>query len=196
MKKTILLIFMFIAMFFVGSNSALAATCKVGDYGCDEASIKNLYADDETLLLSCLYKVQVQSGAEYYNYIYYNTLDGYFMAGSTAVSLAKKDLKVLMQNSPPYLLGGAFDSLDNFQCPSNSYIDKNWRNEICFDDGDGSCLAKNGYLVNFNNTTSSSIPVDDAESAEGASTGTSYEGACYDNNPLKNEYGNLCRYKD
>ena len=188
MKKNILLILMFISMFFIGSNDAEALECKANQKKCTPSAVeeylKTTYEDSELL---CLYKVTLKKN-DYYTYIYYNPIETKIYAGSTLGSFNGN--APISKSDNAWMLGNSYEQLtENFVCPTNSYLDNNAINEVCFDNGNGECKnngEKLGVGTNFNKTTNSKLEKDNAIAYK--KTKTSCDKANYEG------YDNVCTY--
>jgi len=148
MKKSLLLVLMFITMFFVGSNEAFAYS----EVKCDVDGVENGKScldrlkenlEEKNAELLCLYEVQYKGYEEkYYNYIYSLGETGTFYGGTTleAFNSNKKDLK-LTEDSNPYIMYDSYSKMvGSYQCPSNSYFEPLVKDKpICFDEN-GDCL--------------------------------------------------------
>lgn len=183
MKKSILLILMFIAIFFVGENRAFALECSTDE---EECTLENLTTDQ----VICSYQVTID-GKSYYNWIAIGDYDtktfnlyggtSYYDASRLANIESGKDSWVILSDN-------AYSNLvNNFECPMQSYIDyKGSVTEICFDNGDNdgsSKLCKNGGKkfnggTNFNNTTSSKLEFDNAYLMNTAGADITWSNAC------------------
>lgn len=173
MKKSILLMLAFIAMFFVGNSKVLAfdeINCQVGETYIDsnQNTVECLdelksYLTEQKAKIRCLYEVELENGEKYYNYIYQYGDVEHFYGGTTLGSAAFGDLK-LNSSGNPYILGVANENLyDINQCPANSYIDTYSRNAICFDNN-GECRDDSNldFGDTFKKTISSKFLPDDS----------------------------------
>ena len=203
MKKSLLLVLMFITMFFVGSNEVFAfddVMCQVGEVqpGTNDDCLTVLKEEYPTQI-KCLYEVELNNGESYYNYIYQLDNLNAFYGGTTKSSSYSGDKELSNNGGPAWLVGDAHYQLyNNYQCPSNSYIDTNSRNTICFDNN-GECLNNGSALVigdNFNNTKSSSLlPVDSNDDEILEYKSLTLRNIC-DNSDLLKDYSNRCSYYD
>lgn len=210
MKKKILMVFLFVIMFFVGNIDAKALTvCKKGDEGCkttEEAKetinrdLNKLYKNAR---IACFYEVDIEYKSwgktkkeTYYNYIYYSdggnsVFSASTVEGPTAYSHVKID--------SAYVLGGAKNGINNYQCPTNSYIDLKNYNEVCYDNGGGECYKKkDGTDFTITKITKSSNIVDNNGDTLKYKN-LQYKNVCDDRN-LPNEYpatntSGACRYE-
>jgi len=192
MKKKILLILMFITMFFIGNNNVFAR-CKVGDNGCKDSILK-LEQNDKNQTLSCLYEVSLNDGRKFYNYIFYNPMQNQFEAGTSIKDVNK--LETINISDNPFVTEDARKELYNGTCPSNSYIDTNATNEICFDNN-GECKndgKKYNVGTNFNKTKSSTLVTPKKFELGTKYSDTTLRGSCNTDNKLLTKYGNMCRY--
>lgn len=144
MKKSILLILMFITMFFAGSKETNALTCKIGDAGCTQETVQEHINSKGNAQLLCLYEVEVRNSS-FYTYIYYNGKD-YF--GGSTLGIKGGDQKLTakdkwLKNENVWVSNSALNGLkQDYVCPTASYLTDNKNNngtanEVCFDNGTG-----------------------------------------------------------
>lgn len=199
MKRNILLTFMFITLFFIGSNDVNAALkCTIGQKGCTQESVEEYVKSRSNSELVCLYEVELNTEIGFYNYIYYSKYENVFYAGTTYGSFEGD--QHLKKNDNAYLLGSAYDLFySSYQCPENSYIAPGSLlqgvTEICFDNN-GECKNDGKKLnngTNFNDTKSSVPKFDNADTMK--YYGLNWESSCQNEN-IPNEYknGGVCRY--
>lgn len=213
MKKNILLIFMFITLFFVGNNEVLAKKCEVGENGCLE-QIENADKNNDDLILTCLYEVEIETGLlnnktkKYYNYIFYSKNSKEFKTGSTITDQQSLELKSFNHKT---VFDLAYNSFKNYECPKYSYLDTNSTDEICYDNNNEECYHGGKSLnngTNFNKTVSSTLKDYnkmteikkgneehiDVSLSDYSKEELDFKESCSENNRLKQQYGNMCRY--
>lgn len=208
-KILILLLIVFIAN-FIGNKKVYADEnyCLKGDEGC---TVEELKPNNVNIEVACAYEVTISKGKSnnpagtYYNLILYNKVEKKFYGATSSNFSILGELK---DNASPFLVGSAMSELkSNYICPTNSYLDIEGQNEICFDSDGKSCISKseelngtgflNGRKIDFSNTTSSKkLNEYKAQDLKENSNGTSYEKSCNKDNSLYKQYGNYCRYMD
>lgn len=204
-NKLTILILITISLFFIKDEKVFAENkCLKGEDGC---TVEELRPKNSNIEVACAYEVTIANGngnnkaGTYYNIILYDKTEKRFTGTSSSKYTINGELK---DNANPFILGSALSDLkNNYICPTNSYIDIDGQNEICFDSDGKSCIAKGNELnkgtrkIDFSNTISSKkLNEYKAQDLKEINDSTSYNKSCEKDNSLYQQYGNYCRYAD